>query len=269
LKIVPIVLLGMLSVLAQLSSAQSGTTSEPEANPGRPTVSTPAALTPVGYLQFENGVLFAQDSTEFSNRTGVSQVTKLSVLPRLELFLQSEPLAISQSKDQTAVHEGEVFAGLQSVLFVGGESRPTVSISYVRRVHASVAPELDVGTFRQSTSILLSQDIKGFHFDTNGILTEQVQGAIRRAQFGQTLSISHSLGKFTISGEVWHFSQPFEKGNTVGNLWAISRALRKNLVVDAGFNRGLTRTSTRWETFVGFTYLLPHRLWMARPGSQP
>jgi len=32
------------------------------------------------------------------------------------LFLQSEPLAISESKDQTAVHEGEVFAGVQSVL---------------------------------------------------------------------------------------------------------------------------------------------------------
>src|ERR1700688_1624994 len=68
------------------------------------------------------------------------------------------------------------------------------------------------------SSILLSEDLRGFHLDTNGILTEQVQGTIRRAQFGQTLSISHSLGKFTISGEVWHFSQPFEKSNTAGNL---------------------------------------------------
>jgi hypothetical protein len=268
LKIVPICLLTVWSVLAQPSRAQSGTTSVPEANPGRPTVSTPATLTPVGYLQFENGVLFAEDSTEFSKRIGVGQVTKLSVLPRLELFLQSEPLAISQFKDWTAVHEGEVFAGVQSVLFGGDESRPTVSVSYVRRVHTSVAPELDVGTFRQSTSILLSEDLHGFHFDTNGILAEQLQSAARRAQFGQTLSISHSLGKFTISGEVWHFSQPFEKGNTVGNLWAVSRALRKNLVVDAGFNRGLTKTSTRWEVFVGFTYLLPHRLWRVRHGSQ-
>ena len=129
--------------------------------------------------------------------------------------------------------------------------------------------ELDVGTFRQSASILLSEDLHGFHFDANGIFAEQLQGAVRRAQFGQTLSISHSLGKFTISGEVWHFSQPFEKGNTVGNLWAVSRALRKNFVVDAGFNRGLTKTSTRWEVFVGFTYLLPHRLWRVRHGSQP
>jgi hypothetical protein len=200
---------------------------------------------------------------------GVGQVTKLSVLLRLKLFSQSEPLAISRSKDQTAVHEGEVFAGVQSALFVGDQSRPTVSISYVRRIHTSVAPELDVGTFRQSTSILLSEDLHGFHFDTNGILSEQVQGGVRRAQFGQTLSISHPLRKFTISGEIWHFSQPFEKGNTVGNLWAVSRALRKNLVVDAGFNRGLTKTPTRWEAFVGFTYLLPHRLLMVRHGSQP
>ena len=115
------------------------------------------------------------------------QVTKLSVLRRLELFLQSEPLAISESKDQTAVHEGEVFAGVQSVLLFGGQSRPTVSISYVRRVHTSVAPELDIGTFRQSTSILLSEDLHGFHFDTNGILAEQARGdrTSRKAQFGQ------------------------------------------------------------------------------------
>ena len=29
------------------------------------------------------------------------------------------------------------------------------------------------------------------------------------------------------------------------------------LVFDAGFNRGLTGTSTRWEGFVGFTFLPP------------
>jgi hypothetical protein len=174
----------------------------PEANPGRPTVSTPATLTPVGYLQFENGVLFSEGSTEFSKRTGIGQVTKLSELRRVNLCVQSEPLAISESKDQTAVHEGEVFAGAQSVLLFGGQSRPTVSINYVRRVHTSVAPELDVDTFRQSTSILLSEDLHGFHLDTNGILGEQAEGVVRRAQFGQTLSITHSLGKFTISGEI-------------------------------------------------------------------
>jgi hypothetical protein len=53
----------------------------------------------------------------------------------------------------------------------------------------------------------------------------------------------------------------------VGNLWAISYPVRKNLVVDAGLNRGLTSTSTQWEGFAGFTYLLPHRLWKAKEQS--
>jgi hypothetical protein len=46
-------------------------------------------------------------------------------------------------------------------------------------------------------------------------------------------------------------------------LWALSYAARPNLVFDAGFNHGFSATSTRWEAFFGFTYLLPHRLWNA------
>jgi hypothetical protein len=50
------------------------------------------------------------------------------------------------------------------------------------------------------------------------------------------------------------------RGHAVGTLWSVGYTPRKTLVFDAGFNRGLTSTSTRWEVFVGFTYLLPHRL---------
>jgi hypothetical protein len=269
LKVTPIWLLLMLHVCLQSSAAQSGTSAVPDANPGRPTVSTPATLTPVGYLQFENGTIFAEDSTEFSNRFGAEQVIKLAVLPRLELFVQSEPLVVSKSDDRIGVHEGDVFAGVQTVLLSGSESRPTVSISYIRRIHSSAAPEVDIGTLRQSATILVSDDLRGFHIDANGIIAEQVQGDVRRSQFGQTLSISHALGKFTISGEIWHFSQPFEHGNAVANLWAVSYPVRNNLVVDGGFNHGLTKTSTHWEAFVGFTYLLPHRLWAAHHSRQP
>ena len=122
---------------------------------------------------------------------------------------------------------------------------------------------------RQSTSILLRENALGFHIDANRILTEQAQGNLRRGQFGQTLSISHPLGKLTLSGEIWHFSQPFERGDAVGNLWALSYSFHKNLVFDGGFNRGLTDTSTRSEVFVGFTYLLPHRLWTDHHGQRP
>jgi hypothetical protein len=227
-------------------------------------VSTPATLTPVGYLQFENGVLYARDSGEFSSRTGLNQVTKLTVAPRLEFLLQSEPLVWSTASEHPATRPGEVFAGVQGVLLNGEKGRPTVAVSYIRRLHQSPAPELDTGTFRQSATLLVSEDCLGFHIDANAILTEQVEEPVRRGQFAQTLSISHPFWKTTISGEIWHFSQPFTKGNAVGNLWAVSYPLKPNLVVDAGFNHGLTSTSTQWEGFAGFTYLLPKRLWRSR-----
>jgi hypothetical protein len=233
----------------------------PEANPARPTVSTPATLTPVGYLQFETGSLGATTSPEFDTRIGINQVTKLTVLPRLELFVQTEPYVHSTFGGETEVHPGEVFAGAQAVLVPADGARPTIAISYVRRLYESQAPELDLGTFRESGTILVSNDVAGFHYDTNFIVLEQTQHGVRRAQLGQTLSISHPLKKFTISGEIWHFTQPFLRANAVGSLWAISYPLRGNLVIDAGFDHGLTTTSTHWEEFVGFTYLLPHRLW--------
>jgi len=108
---------------------------------------------------------------------------------------------------------------------------------------------------------MASADVKGFHYDTNYFFNEAVEGAVRRAQFGQTLSVSHALGKnFGIAGEIWHFTQPFLRSNTVGNLWALNYNARDNLVFDCGFNRGLTSTSTRWEVVAGFTYLLPHKV---------
>jgi hypothetical protein len=254
---------GALLLLVLPLAAQTGTDAIPEANPARPTVSTPATLTPVGYLQFETGSLGAVTSPEFGTRIGINQVTKLTVLPRLELFVQTEPYvhsSDSQGQDRQ-IHPGEVFVGAQAVVLPGDGARPTLAVSYVRRLYESPAPELDLGTFRQSGAILVSDDLAGFHFDSNFIITEQTEFGTRRAQLAQTLSISHSLKKFTISGEIWHFTQPYFNSNAVGNLWALSYALRRNLVIDGGFDHGFTRTSTHWEEFIGFTYLLPHRIW--------
>ncbi len=147
------------------------------------------------------------------------------------------------------------------VLLKGEKHRPTVAASYIRRLYESPVPEIDIGTFRQSALLLVSDDAGRFHFDLNGIASEQAEGIVRRAQFGQTLSISHPVRRFTVSGELWHFTQPLTKGNAVGNLWAASYPVKKNLVVDAGFNHGFTNTSTNWEGFAGLTYLLPLRLW--------
>jgi hypothetical protein len=257
-------ILGCAGLLILTLSATAQTTDPaPEPNPARPTVSTPATLTPLGFVQFETGGLGALTSGEFGTRIGINQVTKLTVLPRLELFVQTEPFVHSSDRkgNDKEIHPGEVFLGTQALLVTGGGERPTIAVSYVRRLYESPAPELDLGTFRQSGTILLSDDLAGFHFDANLIVTEETESGVRRPQLAQTLSISHPLKKFILSGEIWHFTQPYLNSNAVGNLWALSYPLRRNLVIDGGFDHGFTSTSTHWEEFIGFTYLLPRRLW--------
>ena len=242
--------------------AQTQEADEPEANPGRPTVSTPATLTPVGYLQFETGFLGAGHSPEFSRRYGFNEVLKVSVDSRLELLASGEPTAHYTANGTTADRVGDVFVGAQGVVLPGEGAKPTLAVSYFHRAYDGGAPEVDFGSPVNSGLILASADVKGFHYDANAVFTELTQQGVRRGQFGQTLSISHPLvGKLALSGEVWHFTQPFLRSNAVGNLWALSYTARKTLVFDVGFDRGLTSTSTRWEVFVGFTYLLPKRLW--------
>ena len=244
------------------SVAQSTAPSAPDANPGRPTVSTPATLTPVGYLQFETGFLGADHSPEFSSLYNLNEVVKLSVAPRLELQAATQPIAHYTADGATANSFAGVSLGAQVVLKHGEGASPTVALSYFRQINAGGAPDLDIGSPTNSFLVLASADVKGFHIDTNALFNELTEGPARRFQTGETLSISHPLvGKFSLTGEIWHFTQPFlQRGHAVGNLWAVGYTVRPTLVLDAGFDRGLTSTSTRWEAFAGFTYLLPHRL---------
>jgi hypothetical protein len=261
MKLLLIVLCAALSGYVPLASAQADGPSAPEANPGRPTVSTPATLTPVGYFQFETGILGASHSSEFSSRWSLNEVMKFSVVPRLELLVATEPLVHYHASGRTANGAAEIFMGAQAVINPGEGAKPTVAVSYLHRAYDGGVPELDFGSPRNSFLLLASADVKGFHYDANAMFNELIEGPVHRLQFGQSLSVSHSLpGKFTVSGEIWHFTQPFLLGHAIGNLWAMSYAARKTLVFDAGFNRGLTGTSTRWEAFAGFTYLLPRRL---------
>jgi hypothetical protein len=236
----------------------------PAANPGRPTVSTPAALTPLGYVQFETGTVWAIHSTEFDTRRSLNEVVKLSVIPRLELIFQMEPFVHSEMATDIESHPGDVVAGVQGVLVPGKGKRPTISLGYLRNVHASPAPDVDIGSFRQSGTFLVSDDLWGFHADVNAVISEQAEAKVRRLQYGQTLSISHRLRKFTISEEIWHFSQPFLNSNAFGNLCAVAYAVHNNLIIDVGFNHGLSRRSTQSETFLGFTYLIPQKIWKER-----
>jgi hypothetical protein len=250
----------ILVLFASLAAAAQGP-DKPSANPGRPTVSTPATLTPVGYLQFETGFLGAWHSPEFSSQPSLNEVMKFSVHRRIEFLLVDAPFAHSRIDGQTENGTGGISLGVQGVLRSGEGASPTVALSYLRQVYGGDTPDLDIGSARNSTQLLISADVKGFHYDTNYFFNEVVDVPVHRLQTGQTLSVSHPLTKkLGLSGEIWHFTQPFLNGHAVGNLWALNYNMSKNLIFDVGFNRGFSSTSTRWEVFVGFTYVIPDKL---------
>lgn len=248
---------------AQTENKQSSEAQEElAANPGRPTVSTPATLTPVGYFQFETGILGAQHSGEFADRMAMNEVVKFAPTRRLQLLVASEPAVFSDLGDRHSRDAGGISLGAQAVLLPGNEHRPTLSVSYFRTVYDGTAPDLDIGSSRNSALVLFSADLGKWHIDTNYLFNEQIANEVRRAQFGQTLSVAHPVvGKLSWTGELWHFTQPFLNGHAAGFLTGPTYAVTPRLVLDIGFNRGLTSTSTRWEFFTGFTYLLPKKLW--------
>jgi hypothetical protein len=254
------ILLLLFSALAVLADEE--TRDEPEANPGRPTVATPATLTPVGYLQFETGYLGASQSPEFSTSHGANEIAKLTVHPRLQLLLSVQPVAHYRTAGGSGTGFSDISVGAQAVVLKGKNTRPTVAVGYFRDIHGGNVPDYDFGSSTNSLLLLASADVKRFHYDANGFFNEARAGSVARLQYGQAVSVSHPLGKkVTVMGEIWTFTQPFLQGNAVGNLWGVSYSVRKNLVLDAAVNHGLTSTSTQWEGFAGFTYVLPHKLW--------
>jgi hypothetical protein len=180
LRLFLIALLFSLTVASQPVLAQSGVVDELEANPGRPTVSTPATLTSVGYLQFETGFLPAYDSPEFSSRYSVNEVVKLAVEPRLEFLVAAEPIAHFTADRATSNRVADIFLGAQGVLHHGEGAKPTLAVSYFHRVYDGGAPEFDYGSPTNSFLVLASADVKGFHYDANAFFTELVQGPVRR-----------------------------------------------------------------------------------------
>ena len=158
-------------------------------------------------------------------------------------------------------------------------------MSYLARVHTGSTPDTDQGSLAQGLLLLVSGDIGRFHYDTNYVVNVQstteptvnstASRTVRRAQFAQTLSVTHPVtASLQVTGELYHFTQPLvsvdDDGHSVSSAnlvdadMALSYTVRPNLVLDAGFSHGFTSTSTRWQSFAGFTYLLPHRLWRGK-----
>lgn len=261
--------------IASTAAGQGSDRQTPAADPARPTVTNPAHIPPPGYLQFEQGFLQANDSQSLDHQSSIVQATKLSLNHYLMIQVLDQPYAHTVQPPGSN-DTGDLILGAQ-VLFndivEGHGPRPTIALQYDGRVRNGTSPNLDVGGYSQGLTLLASGTNLGIHYDANLIVNEQVAGpGHHRAQYGQTVALTRQLTPpFGVTGELWHFTQPtifvtrenlpVGRANAVGLLFAATYNLRPNLVLDCGFEHGMTSSSTAWQGFAGLTYLLPHRLW--------
>ncbi len=259
----------------------------PQANPARPTVTIPAHIPPTGYLQFEQGFIHAGSSPAgVAGQYALTQTTKLSLTTRLlaqfiiEPYARSSYLTTGQPASQSS-DPGDLDAGVQVVAVKSVRILPTASVAYIRRVRTGTSANLDLGDASNSVLLLLGGDTPGgFHYDSNTLFNEQSDDRVRRAQFGQTLAVSHPIPgralqqKLGAVVELSHFTQPLvsndragtqvRRANAVDLLFVATYTFHPNLILDVSFDEGLTSTSTAHQVLVGVSYVLPRRLWPDR-----
>ena len=105
---------------------------------------------------------------------------------------------------------------------------------------------------------IYSGDFGEWHADVNLVGTHEgarEAGTSRFRELG-AFALSHPLSeRWTAEGEVSGTRQ-HGAPSTSQALAALSYAVRRDIVVDVGAARGLSRASTRWQAFTGVTIVI-------------
>ena len=228
------------------------------ANPNRPTVANPADITQYGVLELEYG----WDRTwpeEGVHQTSLGGLLKFGLLCDVELRWTTTSF-LSQT-DATGTHRsfGDNWLGPQVRVHRQTKRWPTLSFSYAAKISsASTEDGLGTGRVDHFFGFLASKDIAGVHFDFNA--THYWIGRQSASGFDQNdqlnLAFSHSIrGGLGFTGEFYGDTQLNQATSRfVSSLWALTYTVNPRLVIDSGFEGGLTDGGPHRHVFAGFTY---------------
>jgi len=228
------------------------------ANPNRPTVANPADITQYGVLELEYGVdhLWLEGGV---HQTSLGGLLKFGLLCDLELRWTMESF-LSQA-DDTGTHWtfGDNWLGPQVRIYHQTKRVPTIAFAYgVKIPSASTEAGLGSGRVDYFVGILVSKDIAHIHFDFNA--THFWLGRPGTSGFDQNdqlnLAFSSTIhGGLGFTGEF--YGQTEVNQNTasfVSSLWALTYVIKPRLVIDGGFEGGLTSGGPHRHVFAGLTY---------------
>lgn len=230
------------------------------ANPNRPTVTNPAHVTQYGVLELEYG------ADRFWPEAGIQQTSfggllKFGMLCDIELRWNTTTLFSETDASGTHHTFGDNWLGAEVRLHRQTRRLPTMAFSYAFKIpSASTEHGLGTGRVDHSVTFALSESIAHFNLDFN--VTEFLVGRPSASGFDQNqqlaLAVSRVIhGRLQFAGEFYGATQ-LNKAIPAyaSSLWALTYTVVPRLVLDGGFEAGLTQGGPHRHAFVGATYSL-------------
>jgi hypothetical protein len=229
-----------------------------DAHPNRPTVANPADITQYGILELEYGWdrLWPEEGIR---QTSVGGLLKLGLLCDVELRWNTTSFLSQTDSSGTHGSFGDNWLGPQIRVYRQTKRAPTLAFSYgIKIPSARTEDGLGTGRVDHAFTFLASKDIAHFHFDFNVtqflIGRPATSGADKNQQLSQ--AFSHVIrGGLQFTGEF--YGQTRLNQTTPGfssSLWALTYTVVPRLVIDGGFEAGLTSGGPHRHAFVGATY---------------
>ena len=262
-RVTVITILGCLAVcdsaLGQWIGKQTGCYADSiAANPNRPTVSNPAHVTQYGVLELEYGWDRSWPE-EGIRQTSVGGLLKFGLLCDIELRWNTTSF-ISQT-DTSGTHRtfGDNWLGTEIRFHRQTTRLPTMAFNYAFKI-PSATTENGLGTGRVDHSFTFgaSENLARFNFDFN--FTELLIGrsGAPGSDQNQQLALAFSRtihGGLQFAGEFYGETQLSKTTpGFASSLWALTYTVIPRLVIDAGFEAGLTSGGPRRHAFFGATY---------------
>jgi hypothetical protein len=212
---------------------------------------------------------------EDAHQASFGGLLKFGVLCDVEMRWTSTSFLSQTDANGTSQGFGDNWLGPQIRLRRQTKRVPTLAFGYAVKIpSASTENGLGTGRVDHSFTFLASKDIAHFHFDFNltGFLIGRQGGTGSDRNYQLNLAFSRTIrGRLQFTGEF--YGDTWLNRTTPGfasSLWALTYTICPRLVIDGGFEGGLTSGGPHRHAFVGLTYAIGNLYpgWRRKPPSR-
>jgi hypothetical protein len=244
------------------------------ANPNRPTVANPADITQYGVLELEYGWDRIWPDENSRRQNSVGGLLKFGLLCDVELRWNTTSYISQSDSTGTVSGIGDNWIGPQIRIYKQTKFVPTLAFGYAVKIpSASSRDGLGSGQVDHSLTFLASKDVAGIHFDFNATHFWIGQGGALGFSQNDQLNLAFSrkiYGPLQFTGEFYGDTELNSlTPGFASSLWALTYSLSPRLVIDGGFEAGITSGGPHRHAFAGLTYSIGNFYpgWRKRPNQ--